>query len=288
MAAAQVEELVALELSASLIDQGQAAAQDVTRVVLTCHEPSAQFQVTDPVSGKLLSRSVDLSAVEPRARPRVLALAIAELVSSSWLELELTPEPVMMPREAVATLEEREAARAVVRERARPATFALFAEGGLRWFVTGTGPLWGGGVRLADRSGSGGVIAALDVARGSEDLSGGELAMTLLSGAACYSLHWRSSSGMISGAAGYRLGWAWLEGHADPASSYSSESFGALWGGPLLRFDADYTPIAGFALGAGVEAGAALAGVGGRGVGARGANPSTATRRLNRGGGQRP
>jgi hypothetical protein len=273
--ATQVEELAALELSASLIDQRQ-ATRDVTRVVLTCHEATAELHVTDPVSGKLLSRSVDLSAVEARARPRVLALAIAELVSSSWMELELTPEPVVMPREAVATPEERAAVRAVARERVRPESYALFAEGGLRWFVTGVGPLWGGGVRLADRSGSGGLVATLDAARGSEAVRGGELAMTLLSGAVGYSLHFRTRSGMISGAAGYRLGWAWLEGRPDVGSSYASEKFGATWGGPLLRFDADYAPLTGLALGAGVEGGAAVMGLGARVDGAREATLSKA------------
>jgi hypothetical protein len=271
----QVEELTALELSAVLVDERQ-ATQDVTRVVVDCHEPTAELAVTDPVSGKLLSRSVDLSQVEQRARARVLALAIAELVTSSWMELELTPEPVIVPREAVASPVEREAARTAARERVQPVSFTLFAEGGVRSFTTGVGPLWGGGVRLADQSGNGGLFAGLDFARGNQDISGGEIGVTMLSAALGYALHVHTGGWTLSGVPGGRLGWARLEGRPDAGTVYTASGFSAVWGGPMLRLGADYALSSGFALGAGVEAGAAVAGVGARVDGSRAATLSDA------------
>jgi hypothetical protein len=275
IASHQVEELAALELSAALVEERQ-ATHEVTRVVVTCQDSTVELEVTDPVSGKLLSRSVDLSQVEQRARARVLALAIAELVTSSWMEVELTPEPAIAPREAVASAEEREAARSAARERVQPASFVLFAEGGLRWFTSGFGPLWGGGVRLVDQGGNAGVFAALDFTRGSEAIAGGELGATLLSGALGYSLHLRGGGFTLSAVPGARLGWALLEGRPDAGSAYTSASFNGLWGGPLLRLGADYKVPSGFALGAGVEGGAALAGLGARVEGSREATLSDA------------
>jgi hypothetical protein len=82
--------------------------------------------------------------------------------------------------------------------------------------------------------------------------------------------------------AGGRLGWALLQGRPDAGSNYSSERFNALWGGPLLRLGADYA-TSGFATGAGMEGGMALAGLGARVDGSREATLSGAWIRVTLG-----
>src|SRR5206468_350111 len=70
---------------------------------------------------------------ERSVRARLLALSIAELVSSSWTELVSNPEPTVVPIGISASDEERKAARDVVteqkEEREHPVRFVVAASG---------------------------------------------------------------------------------------------------------------------------------------------------------------
>ena len=68
--------------------------------------------VTDPRFS--LDRTIDLKEA-PRARARLLALAIVELISASWTELETNPDPVVPPAGVRAAPEARRAALGAVR-----------------------------------------------------------------------------------------------------------------------------------------------------------------------------
>lgn len=86
-----------------------------------------ELRLADPLTGKKLLRLVDLQRHKPAAQPRLLALAIAELVATSWTELITNPTPTLEPVGKVAPVEERAAAVRTLEER--------------RWRLAGLG--WG-------------------------------------------------------------------------------------------------------------------------------------------------
>ena len=92
---AEVRRIVAIELRALMM--GSDSAEPITRVAVDCYNPLVEIRIEDPVTGKSLERRIDLSTSERSIRARLLALAIAELVSSSWTELDSNPEPTVVP-----------------------------------------------------------------------------------------------------------------------------------------------------------------------------------------------
>lgn len=62
---------------------------------IPCESAVATFEVRidDLLTRKHVERTIDLGEVAPSARPRALALAIAELLRASWAELALVEEP---------------------------------------------------------------------------------------------------------------------------------------------------------------------------------------------------
>ncbi len=87
--------ITTVELDARLVDEGET---DTTRVEASCAGSLVLIEATDPITGKSLSRLVNLAAEMEAARPRLLAIAITELVSASWTELASNPKPTVPPR----------------------------------------------------------------------------------------------------------------------------------------------------------------------------------------------
>jgi hypothetical protein len=87
---AEVERLVELELDEVTREIRLGPA---LRVELRCDAQHLEIAVDDPLTGKRLSREVPAPIDEP-GRERVVALAIAQLFSASWLELLLAEPPV--------------------------------------------------------------------------------------------------------------------------------------------------------------------------------------------------
>ena len=85
-----VERIARIELHAAEDDGGPA-----TQIALACDGDDARITVDDPLTGKRVERTVSLATVPDLGRARLLALATAELVRSSWIELELTPAPAL-------------------------------------------------------------------------------------------------------------------------------------------------------------------------------------------------
>jgi hypothetical protein len=109
--ASEVERIARIELHAGTENVGTAA----TEIALTCDGDDARITVDDPLTGKRVERTVSLAKV-PQGRARLLALAIAELVRSSWLELDLNPEPALpVARPELISSEEKESARTLAR-----------------------------------------------------------------------------------------------------------------------------------------------------------------------------
>lgn len=65
--------------------------------VIACEGTSLALRVEDPLTRKMLQRTVDLSRAADNARSRLLALAIVEVVEASWSEQLFAPPPVPPP-----------------------------------------------------------------------------------------------------------------------------------------------------------------------------------------------
>jgi hypothetical protein len=92
-------------------------------VALRCDAGTLSIEISDPLTRKQLTRQIPEPAPDP-GRERLLALAVSELFSASWLEL-LTPAPPEPTPEAVAPRqpvrdEAVAAATAVAQERTQP------------------------------------------------------------------------------------------------------------------------------------------------------------------------
>lgn len=89
---ADVERLVAVELGADLVN-ASGLRQDVTRAEVECAANVVVIRVHDPGTFQSYERGLELSATAPRARERLLALAVVELIATSWSESEPAPAP---------------------------------------------------------------------------------------------------------------------------------------------------------------------------------------------------
>ena len=226
--AMQVRRIVGIELDAEL---AEAAGPDITRARAGCDGDLAQLRVDDPLTGKSLERSIDLAALDPKARSRLLALAIAELVSASWTELAI--EPPVPPVNAQASPEAKE----VVRKRVEAAGLRwpgtrLVAMGSAR--ASPTRPNWGGSLALIFEAGPrfGGEIDAA----GFYGVTGtpiGSVVVTELGFGASLFAHaeWTHFGGRVG--LGVRGGPVWLTGVPYSPTAVTGGSVSGLWGGPF-------------------------------------------------------
>ena len=132
--ATQVERIARIELHAT-----HDGSDVVTRLGLACSDDAARLTVDDPVTSKRVERTVALAAVAPEGRARLLALAIAELARSSWLELAITPIPVLPSPTAEGVSEgQRQRALDVALQGKNPALWGFAAIDGL--YIPSVGP----------------------------------------------------------------------------------------------------------------------------------------------------
>lgn len=117
--------LLSIELGTS-IDYQPAAPREPGRtwVHVSCSRVGIVLQLEDGVTGKSMARTLDASEIEPADSTRLLALAVAEFVVASWVELRAVPRPSVpvvgaMPPTAAPT---RVAAQAVQRKLAEVET----------------------------------------------------------------------------------------------------------------------------------------------------------------------
>ena len=89
---AEVEKLAALEL-APRMHVIEAPAAPVLTAAVRCEPPHAHITVRDPARGAPFEVRIDLAAAAPQARQRLLALALAELITTSQLEGEAPVRP---------------------------------------------------------------------------------------------------------------------------------------------------------------------------------------------------
>jgi hypothetical protein len=113
---AEIVRLVGLELDARVVAPG-GGGPHATRGVIACGVDSVRLEVSDPLAGTFLSRTLPFPASAASAASRIAALALAELVFASWLELA---QP--RPRAATADAPPRELRRAALERAQRHAS----------------------------------------------------------------------------------------------------------------------------------------------------------------------
>ncbi len=237
--APDVRRLAALELGVLLVDKGESIDADTTRVRAACDNGWISLYLDDPITGKTLRRRIDLLRVAIPARGRLLALAIAELVAASWIELEATPQPsvplvdqtaspavVDAARDSV----DRQQSRARSRRRAtRRWELGVFGAGGV---VNNTGPALGGGIGISYQLVSWfSLMASASHVFASTRTSLGDIRLHASSVGVFARAGVYFGGPQLAGGLGGRFGYAWLTGDAMGEVTESLGLAGA-WGGP--------------------------------------------------------
>ncbi|HEY4105183.1 MAG TPA: hypothetical protein VGM44_14895 [Polyangiaceae bacterium] len=235
---------------------------EVARVTVRCAETAIEVEVLDPVTGKKLSRHLQIPPDLAAARTRVLGISIAELVAASWIELSGTSESPARVVERTAPKETRTAALSA-------------AERGLSTGARGRGYelqsfAFGERFTAQDFDSAGVGVAFGWIARSFLDLTfdargdAGSRAVSLgrvntLLGSLAFCPRARLALGLwaLEAGVGVRVGLVHFGGVArsDLTPAPESRSPTLPWAGPLLAFAASVRPVRPLVFSARLEAG---------------------------------
>jgi hypothetical protein len=246
-----VKKIVTVELGALVVD---ASPDPTTHVHTTCKAGLVELVVDDPITGKSLSRSVDILSSAPKARARLLALAIVELVAASWTELEKNPEPRVPPAGPKAPETAKIAARHAIAPPPRARTWRVLAFGEERTFFPRTGPLHGFGVRIGNDRWRVGWAADMTYALGNVPASLGAISVDLVSAALSANLHYATPMLTTRIGPGLRVGSARLSG-VPIDDTVEGRSVRGPWVMPFLHASLTLHPFESIAFDGGLEAG---------------------------------
>jgi hypothetical protein len=177
----------------------------VTLAIEPCDPGTTRVQITiaDQASGRTLVRDVGLEDVTPDARPRALALAVAELVRGA----QPPPAPVL----PVPVVSE---AGPAPRTEARSAAFALAADAVLSLFPNRKTVLWGGRLSLSIERGRWQLGAFADAAAGERTYDVGRVAVQSFGAGLAAGPRWTWGRVTLSPGVVGALGWTRIQGHA--------------------------------------------------------------------------
>ena len=255
--AGEVRRIAGIELHANVVDP-QDSHGVVTETFVTCRDALADLWVSDAATAKVSLRTVSLAETSPRARARLIALAVAELVSTSWEEVETNPDP-KVPAAVPPAPEVRAQVRRAVRSDSRVALDALADAR----FFSGGSSLLGGMVRSSIRFGPV-LTLRLDVGAGAGTSARkiGDVAVQTTHGALGIGGAFDLGSVEMTPWGGVRIGYARLSGEPGTAATGLVEA--GLFTGPEAGLDLQLWPRALFHLSLGIAGGGVLRGV--RGV----------------------
>ena len=279
----EVLRLAALELDARVVPSSASAAPSpsepsrVTQIRISCDGPTVQTTVVDPITGKQLTRTMDLPSQGSAAvAARTVALGAAELVITSWMELTMSPPAERAPQQPPSSPAPSEDLRRAAQDRALrragrdggAARVLVLAQAAGPF--TGMGLGWGGGLRLGwtfarrwiDRgevSGRPGVALELTETRASADAgdSLGSVRASMWSAALRASFTLRRGRASLDLGAGARFGLARLSGTPADASRTRGGTLAGTWAGPVAYAGVGVHAVP-VLIEAGVEAGQVL------------------------------
>jgi hypothetical protein len=231
---ADVGRVVEIELRTKLTEP----TPESTRAEVTCEGDLVEIRVDDPITRKRLTRKVPIAALGSSTKARLLALAVVELVSASWTELEVDKPPAVEPAGPPPDPLVREDVRKVLRSRLPPAPARWRASlvGGLGYDSPALGPLWGGGARLRYLfTASLGLTSEVFVEGGSQDERRGKVSCQKASVAAFAA--WQHDFGERHRAevgVGARMGYVQFAGSPTDRATIEGSTLSSMWGGPEL------------------------------------------------------
>lgn len=261
---ARVRDLAALELTTKVVAP-QARHLPGALVLVSCRGAEVSIHVTDSMTGKLVMRTFTLQEAERDVRARAIALAVAELVLTSWLELTL-PQPTQNEGLASHASEDRREASAIAHRRTGRGAYLdgvlAFAEVGGTFRATP----WtrGVGLRLS-------LVFAQPALTMDADLSAtlasyrtalGGVRVNTWSLALRPALRWQRGPWLSTAGVGARVGLARIQGSPADPNAARGRSLVGTWGGPLVHANVGVN-LAYFATRLGGEAGYSLHGVSG-------------------------
>jgi hypothetical protein len=279
----EVLRLAALELDARVVPSSSPSSSSrVTQIRIACDGPAVQTTVVDPITGKQLTRTMDLPAQRSGAvAARTVALGAAELVITSWMELTMSPRAERSPEQPASSPAASEDLRRAAQDRALQR--AGHEGGAARVLVlgqaagpfTGMGLGWGGGLRLGwtfarrwidrgETSGRPGIALELTETRADADAGPdvGSVRASTWSAALRATFTLRRGRMSLDLGAGGRLGLARLSGTPADATLTRGGTLAGTWAGPVAYagFGIHAAPVL---IEAGVEAGQVLRSVDG-------------------------
>jgi hypothetical protein len=144
--AGEMRRLVALELGVTLAEDG---SEQATRGVVVCEGTLFGLSVRDTATGRQLQRSIRLTGGDPMGQPRLIALALAELVLASWSGVSpdasaSIASPPVQPLDVI----EPQPATPVIPEEHGPFPAEISVAGMAQHFFLSAGMLWGAALRL--------------------------------------------------------------------------------------------------------------------------------------------
>ncbi|HEX6277177.1 MAG TPA: hypothetical protein VFZ53_29250 [Polyangiaceae bacterium] len=237
VARSEVLRLTELELDARVVPP-RAAPSHATRVDVTCAGKHVHLRVTDPVTGKSLERTLALATHEVDVTGRAVALAIAELVLTSWMELTFPDPP---PRAAgfeppPPEIKDMAEERAVTRGARSGRIAHVLAVAQLQGPFDGFGVGWGGGARLGWNFGEDWLGGDIDLiaAQLETDAELGSVRASTWSSAPRVSFKLWLDPAWLEVSPGFRVGLARLVGSPMDEGEARGGVVAGMWGGPVL------------------------------------------------------
>lgn len=200
--------------------------------VAPVEQSRVRIAIDDAVTGKTVTRTIDVLAMGKNGSSRLLGVAIVELLSASWAEVRNNPKPEAVPVEPLATPEVRREVVDVVKARAEE-HMQLSAMALVRGPYDSVGATLGAGVRYVP-SLSRHLVVPLDVTfeHGSNTSALGRVGVSVI--ALDAGLAWQSSrKSFLRLGGGIRGGAARYAGAANDASVATARTIWAPWVGPF-------------------------------------------------------
>jgi hypothetical protein len=235
-----VKRLVALELSPRLRVIEKGPGSDVLTASVRCPaQGPLELIVDDPERATALRSELDLARTAPRARTRLLALSLAELIATSKLEQPARarvpePEPPKPPKPDAEQAElDSDTDTELETDAARQASWFVWLGPGFSFFGAPKTPLFGADVGGAYRLGPLSLQAELAARWGEATFVDAEVALQSFSAALALAPVLELGSLELQLGAGLRAGYAKLEASPRRANLKAGAVDGA-WLGPLL------------------------------------------------------
>ena len=243
----QFHRVLALELGTSIEYSADPTAKHrLTTVWLSCAADGIELRLEDGLTRKSMTRVVDLAHIEHASRSRLLALAVAEFVVASWVELRLTDTPEVRPVGPSPSGQAQKVAARIAQARmptslnsAQESDWRLGMTFDVLAFLSAASSLVPGvSVQLLQRVARPALFglelefAHRDLAAVWQGRSIGDMRLT--TGSALLSVGYAAHSADfdLSASLGGRIGFVQVAGRTK--TDYHSASFYDVWGGPAL------------------------------------------------------